>query len=128
MILTISESAGSLAENVGFEFFVFNSATVVFINNLEEGVDVLPLDRDLELGDEVGGFVNSEVAALVQIEIVEDLSKESRVTASQLENARLNFAEEVRDSLLGDLGVLFFGNLPGGFHHAYKVLVGGGAH
>jgi len=34
----------------------------------------------------------------------------------------------VRDSLLGDLRVLFLRDLPGGFHHADEVLVGRSAH
>jgi hypothetical protein len=68
------------------------------------------------------------VTTLVQIEIVEDLSKEGGVAASQFENARFDFTEEVGYGLLSNLGVLFFRDLPGGFHHAHEVFVGGGAH
>jgi hypothetical protein len=37
-------SGDSLAENIGLELVVFNATTVVFVNNLEEGVNVLSLD------------------------------------------------------------------------------------
>jgi len=118
----------SLAEDVGLELVVFNAARVVHVDDLEEGVDVLALNRNLELGNEVGHFVDGEVATLVQIEIVEDLSKEGGVAASQLENAGLDLTEKVRHGLLGDLGVLLLGHLPDGLHHADEVLIGGGAH
>ena len=121
-------SQWSLAENVGFEFVVFNSSTVVFVNNLEEGVDVLSLDGNLELGDEVSHFVDGEVTTLVQIEVVEDLSEESRVALGELKNAGFDFAEEVGHGLLGDLRVFLLRDLPGRFHHAHEVLVRGGAH
>lgn len=116
-------SQWSLAENVGFEFVVFNSSAVVFVNNLEEGVDVLSLDGNLELGDEVSHFVDGKVTALVQIEVVEDLSKESRVALGKLKDAGFDFTKEMGDGLLGNLGVLFFRDLPSGFHHADEVLV-----
>jgi hypothetical protein len=40
---TIS-SVFSLAENVGLEFIIFDTTTVVFVNNLEERVNVLSLN------------------------------------------------------------------------------------
>jgi len=68
------------------------------------------------------------VTALVEVEVVEDLAEEGGVASGELENAGFHFTEEVRDGLLGDLRVLFLGNLPGGFHHADEVLVGRSAH
>jgi len=68
------------------------------------------------------------VTALVEVEVVEDLAEEGGVASGELENAGFHLTEEVRDGLLGDLGVFFFGDLPGRFHHADEVLVGGGAH
>ena len=117
-----------MAENVALELSVFNAARVVCVDDLEEGVDELALDRNLQLGDQVGDFVDGEVAALVEVEVVEDLLEELRVLTGELPNARLNLAEEVRDGLLGDSGVLLLGNLPGGLHHGDEVLVAGGAH
>jgi hypothetical protein len=64
----------SLAKDVGFEFVVFNATAVVFVDDLEEGVNVLSLNGNLKFGDEVCHFVDGKVTALVQIEIVEDLS------------------------------------------------------
>lgn len=118
----------SFAENVSLEFIVFDATCVVFVDHLEEGVYILPLDRDLKLGDEVSDFVNSEVTALVEVEVVEDLAEEGGVASGELENAGFHFAEEVRDGLLGDLRVLFLRDLPGGFHHADEVLVRRSAH
>ena len=121
-------SKRSLAEDVGFEFVVFNSSAVVFVDDLEEGVDVLSLNGNLELCDEVCHFVDGQVTTLVQIEIVEDLFKESRVALGKLKDAGFDFAKEVGDGLLGNLGVLFFRALPGRFHHADEVFIGGSAH
>ena len=95
------------------------------VDHLEEWVDVLSLDRDLKFCNKVGDLVNGQVTALIQIEIIEDLLQESWILSSQLEDARLNLAKQVRDGLLGDLGVLFFRDLPGRFHHSHEVLVGG---
>lgn len=69
------------SENVLLEFIVLDAARVVCVDNLEEGVDELALDGDLQLGNEIGDLVNSEVTALVQVEVVEDLLKELRVLA-----------------------------------------------
>ena len=118
----------SFAENVSLEFVVLDATGVVFVDHLEEGVYILPLDRDLKLGDEVSDFVNSEVTALVQVEVVEDLAEEGGVASGELENAGFDLTEEVGDGLLGDLRVLLLRDLPGGLHHADEVLVGGGAH
>ena len=72
----IKYSSLLVVENVGFKLVVFNSSRVVDIDHLEEWIDVLSFDGDLELGNEVGHLVDGEVAALIQIEIVEDLSQE----------------------------------------------------
>lgn len=113
----------SPAEDVGFEFVVFNATRVVDVDHLEEWVDVLALNGDFKFGDEVRHFINSQVSTLIQIEVVKDLAKECLILAGKFENASFDFAEEVRDSLLGDLGVLFFRNLPDTLHHADKVFV-----
>ena len=68
------------------------------------------------------------MTALVQVEVVEDLAEEGGVTSSELKDAGFDLSEEVRDSLLGDLGVLLLRNLPSRLHHAHEVLVRGGAH
>ena len=68
------------------------------------------------------------MTALVQVEVVEDLLKELWVLAGELPDARLNFAEQVGDGLLGDLRVLLLGDLPGRLHHAHEVLIRGRAH
>lgn len=121
-------SQWSLAEDVGFEFVVFNSSAVVFVDDLEEGVNVLSFNGNLELGDEVSHFVDGEVTTLVQIEVVEDLSKESRVALGKLKDAGFDFTEEVGDGLLSNLRVLFFRDLPGRFHHANEIFIRGSAH
>ena len=121
-------SSLALAEDVLLEFVVLDAARVVGIDDLEEGVDELALDADLQLGDQVRHLVDRQVSALVQVEIVKDLLQELRVLAGELPHARLNFAKEVGDGLLGDAGVLFLGHLPGGLHHAHEVLVRWRAH
>ena len=68
------------------------------------------------------------MTTLVQVEVIEDLAEEGRVTSSKLKNAGFDFTEEVRDGLLGDLGVLLLRDLPSRFHHANEVLVGWGGH
>ena len=118
----------ALAEDVLLELIVLDPARVVRVDDLEEGVDELALDADLQLGDQVGHLVDRQVPALVQVEVIKDLLQELRVLASELPHARLNFAEQVGDSLLGDAGVLFLGHLPGGLHHAHEVLVRRRAH
>lgn len=124
-----SGTCRSLAtQDVLLKLVVLDAARVVHVDHLEEGVDKLALDGDLQLSDQVGHLVDGEVAALVQVEVVEDLLKELWVLAGQLPNAALNFAQEVGDSLLGDAGVLLLRNLPGGLHHANEVLVRWRAH
>ena len=68
------------------------------------------------------------MSALVEVEIVEDLTEEGGVSSSKLEDASLDFSKEVSDGLLRSSGVFFLGNLPRGLHHSYKVFVGGSAH
>ena len=118
----------SFAEDIGLKLFVFDATTVVFVDDLEEGVDELALDGDLQLRDEVGDLVDGEVTTLVEVKVVEDLLKEGGVASGQLEHASLHLSEEVGDGLLGHLGVLLLGHLPGRLHHADEVLVGRGAH
>ena len=38
------EPLRSLAEDIGLKFFVFDATTVVFVDDLEEGVDELAFD------------------------------------------------------------------------------------
>ena len=90
-------------ENVGFKLIVLDTARVVDVDNLEEGVDVLSLHGDLKLCNEVCDLVNSQMAALIQIEVIEDLLEEFWVAAGQFEDTALDFTEEVGNSLLGDL-------------------------
>lgn len=92
----------ALTEDVLLEFIVFDATRVVGVDHLEEWVDELALDGDLQLSDQVCDLVDSEVATLVQVEVVEDLLKELRVLAGELPHARLNFAEQVGNSLLSD--------------------------
>lgn len=68
------------------------------------------------------------MSTLVEVEVVEDLAEEGGVSSGKFEYASFHFSEEVRDGLLGDLRVLFFGYLPGRFHHADEVLVRRSAH
>lgn len=111
----VKEGGGALSfgENVGLKFVVLDAATVVLVYNLEEGVDVLALDGDLQFCNQIGHFVDSEVAALVQVEVLENLLKESWVFARQLEDAGLDLSEEVGHGLLGDLRVFLLRHLPG---------------
>ena len=118
----------SFTENVGFEFVVFDSSGVVHVHDLEEWVDVLSFDRDLKLRDEICHFVDCEVAALIQIEVIEDLLQEAWFAAGKFKHATLDFAEEMGNCLLGDLGVLLLRNLPGGLHHADEIFIGRRAH
>ena len=117
-----------VVEDVGLKFIVFDSARVVDVDDLEEWVDVLSLNGDLKFCNQVGHLIDRKMSTLIQIEIVEDLLEEGWVTAGQFEDTALNLTEEVGDSLLGDLRVLFLWYLPGGLHHADEVLVGWGAH
>ena len=110
-------------KDVSLKFFVLDSTRVVLVYNLEEWVDILSLNRNFQLSDEVGNFIDSKVTTLVQIEIVEDLFEEGRVLSGQLKDTSLNLAEQVGDCLLGDCGILFLWNLPGRFHHPYKVFI-----
>ena len=100
-------------KDVSLKFFVLDSTRVVLVYNLEEWVDILSLNRNFQLSDEVGNFIDSKVTTLVQIEIVEDLFEEGRVLSGQLKDTSLNLAEQVGDCLLGDCGILFLWNLPG---------------
>lgn len=52
-------------ENVGLELLVLNAAGVVGVDHLEEGVDVLALNTDLQLGNKVSYLVDGQVSALV---------------------------------------------------------------
>lgn len=83
----------SLAKDVGFEFFVLNASAIVLVDDLEEGVDVLALDRDLKLGDQVGHLVDGQEAALIQIKVAEDFLKQRRVLARKLEHSRLHLPQ-----------------------------------
>jgi len=118
----------SLAEDVCLELIIFDAASVVFVDHLEEGVDVFPLNGDLKFGDEVCDFIDGEVTTLVKVEIVEDLAEEGGVSAGKFKDAGLDLTEQVGDGLLGDLRVFLLGYLPGGFHHADEVLVRRSAH
>ena len=100
-------------KDVSLKFFVLDSTRVVLVYNLEEWVDILSLNRNFQLSDEVGNFIDSKVTTLVQIEIVEDLFEEGRVLSGQLKDTSLNLAEQVGDCLLGDCSILFLWNLPG---------------
>ena len=62
------------------------------VYNLEEWVDILSLNRNLQLSDKIGNFIDSKVTTLVQIEIVEDLFEEGRVFSGQLKDTSLNLA------------------------------------
>ena len=99
-------------KDVSLKFFVLDSTRVVLVYNLEEWVDILSFNRNLQLSDEIGNFIDSKVTTLVQIEIVEDLFEEGRVLSGQLKDTSLNLAEQVGDCLLGDCGILFLWNLP----------------
>ena len=101
------------SKDVSLKFFVLDSTRVVLVYNLEEWVDILSLNRNFQLSNEVGNFIDSKVTTLVQIEIVEDLFEEGRVLSGQLKDTSLNLAEQVGDCLLGDCGILFLWNLPG---------------
>ena len=92
-----------IGQNVSFKLVVLNSTGVVHVDDLEEWVDVLSFDRNLKLCNEIGHLVNSQVTALIQIEIVEDLLEEGWVTTGQLEDTALYLTEKMRHSLLGDL-------------------------
>jgi len=118
----------SLAEDVCLELIIFDAASVVFVDHLEEGVDVFPLNGDLKFGDEVCDFIDGEVTTLVKVKIVEDLAEEGGVSAGKFKDTGLDLTEQVGDGLLGDLRVLLLGYLPGGFHHADEVLVRRSAH
>ena len=100
------------SKDVSLKFFVLDSTRVVLVYNLEEWVDILSFNRNLQLSDEIGNFIDSKVTTLVQIEIVEDLFEEGRVLSGQLKDTSLNLAEQVGDCLLGDCGILFLWNLP----------------
>jgi Ca2+-binding EF-hand superfamily protein len=52
-------------EDVGFKLIVFDSARVVDIDDLEERVDVLSLDRNLEFCDQSGHLTIDEVTNLI---------------------------------------------------------------
>lgn len=71
-----------MAKNVSFKFREFNSSGVVFVNSLEERVDVLALDRDLQLGNQVSHFIDGEVARLVQVKVAKHFFKQFGVFAS----------------------------------------------
>ena len=70
-----------VSEDVGFEFFELDATGVVFVDYLEEWVDVLSFDGNLKFGDEVGYFVDCEVPALIQIKVIEDLLDEGGVAS-----------------------------------------------
>ena len=80
-----------IVENVSFKLFVFNSAGVVGVDNLEEGVDVLSLDRNLKLCNQVCHLINCKVSTLIQIEVAKDLLEEFWVTAGQFEDTGSDF-------------------------------------
>ena len=80
-------SCSLLAEDISLKLSVLNTARVVSIYNLEEGVDKLALNRNLQLCDEVGDLIDGEVTALVEVKVVEDLLEELRVLTGQLPHA-----------------------------------------
>ena len=92
-----------VGQDVSFKLVVLNSSRIVDVDDFEEWVDVLSFDGNLKLCNEIGHLVNSQVAALIQIEIVEDLLEEGGVTTGQLEDTALYLTEKMRHSLLGDL-------------------------
>jgi len=117
-----------VAANVGFELFVLDSARVVGVDHLEEGVDVLALDGDLELGNKVGHLVDGQMAGVVEVKVVENLAQEGGVVTAKLEGTGAHLSKKVVNGLSNGLGVFVLGNLPGGLHHLDKVLVARGAH
>lgn len=110
--MNIASCSHVRAANVGLELVVLNTARVVLVNALEEGVDVSAFNRDLEFGNHVSQLVNGQVPALIQIEIAEDFFEQCRVTTSQLKDAALNFHKEVTNGLLGCSAVLLLWQLP----------------
>lgn len=82
-----------MAEDVSLKLFVFNATGVVGIDDLEEWVNVLALNGNLQFCDEVGYFINGEVATLVEVEVAENLAEEVGVFTCELPNAGSNFSE-----------------------------------
>ena len=68
--------------NIVFELVKFNSSRVVGVNHLEERIYELSLDGDLKLGDHVGNFIDSEMAALVKVEIRENFAEQLDVISA----------------------------------------------
>ena len=92
-----------IGQDVSFKLVVLDSSRIVDVDDFEEGVDVLSFHRNLKFCNEIGHLVNSQVAALIQIEIVENLLEEGGVTTGQLEDTALYLTEKMRHSLLSDL-------------------------
>lgn len=82
----------SLPGNVRLKLVELNTTWVVCIDYLEEWVDVLALNRNLQLRYQVGDLINGEVATLVEVEVVKDLLKERWVLARELPNAWLDLS------------------------------------
>lgn len=81
-----------VATDVGRELVKFNATRVIGVDDFEEGVDVLTLNANLKLGNQVGHFVNGEVPALVQVEVVENLFEEVGVLAGKVPHATLHLS------------------------------------
>lgn len=117
-----------MAEDISFKLSEFDASGVVFVNGLEEGVDVLAFDGDLKLGNQVSHLIDREMARLVQVEVTEHFFKRFRVFTCQFENTGAHFAVKVTDNSLGLGAVLIFGYLPCALHHLNEVLVRRNAH
>lgn len=81
-----------VAGDEGNKLVKFDAARVIGVDDFEEGVDVLTLNANLKLGNQVGNFVDGEVSALVQVEVVENLFEEVGVLAGKIPHATLHLS------------------------------------
>lgn len=85
----------ALAQDVSLELLVLNATRVVLINDLEEGVHILTLHTNLQLGNQVSHLIDCQGTRLVQVEVVEDLAQKVGVSASQLHDSILHLSQQV---------------------------------
>lgn len=79
-----------VAHYVRFKLFVLNNSRVVRVYDLKEWIDEFSFDRDTELSNEIGDFINGQGPGSIQVKIVKDLSQEVWIVLGKLQDSRLD--------------------------------------
>lgn len=116
------------AHDVGLELIVLDDTRVVAVYDLKEWIDELSFHRDTQFCDKVCHLIDGQRLSSIQVEVVEDLSKQIWVVLSQLKNSGFDLGVQHFYRLLCHIAILVLGHLPGGLHHLHEVLVTWRAH